>query len=608
MSEELLKLRKNLIEDGFILDLDETDTLSKLRRERNRIKETMDAQKEGRESLFGDPNRHRQRMMLWSGIPFPEKQIPAMNLNSQGRHLVVSVGGTNTYFMVMELKDGKIIAFENGKPHQDEEIEILQKKNRMATPHSESTQDIGKEKMINPIVEAIYPHLTHTAHQCKSIILNWAYSQTVKQDGAGFFDISTTTRMEKGQEGFSDLMGTRVEEVFKDAIAEKIKSELRNLEEFDESSIFQMGIHLLSKGEVDTSAKNSDIKNCKECRKKHLENLLDDILSKPKITVANDTIMALHYFLTGENLQTYDQIGLFVNGTGANFTIAENYLVDNDGKIVFPDRINIRPACAVVRGLNPRTNGFNPRTNGVNLPHIAVGGPLEANRQNAKKFFVNYEVGVLELRETKTIYDTEQTDQMERNALSGASFGKSFKEIVCRNLSTDVYEMIVSSREGKKIQIEESAPYRELTPEPEAIDIAQLSSFGFTSLEQRKILLGKANFEPVIVDKLIFIADAIIERSALHAALILSAITERTGYGLKEPRERKKFGLDVTKGDALCLEGSVWKIEGYKEKVRKFWQKLVGLELNIDFLHEPDYNASLYGPIYMAATLYEITK
>jgi len=575
MSEELLKLRKNLIEDGFILDLDETDTISKLRRERNRIKKTMDAQKKGHEGLFGDPNRHRQRMMLWSGIPFPEKQIPAINLNSQGRHLVVSVGGTNTYFMVMELKDGKIIAFENGKPHQDEDIEILQRKNRMATPHSEGAQDIGKEKMINPIVEAIYPPLTHTAHQCKSIILNWAYSQTVKPNGAGFFNISTTTRMEKGQEGFSDLMGTRVEEVFRDAIVEKIESELKTLEEFDESNIFQMGIHLLSKGEVDTSAKDSDIKNRKECRKKHLENLLDDILSKkkPKITVANDTIMALHYFLTGENLQTYDQIGLFVNGTGANFTIAENYPVDDDGKIVYKHSV---------------LNEINKR-------------PLEANRQHAKKFFVNYEAGVLELRETKTIYDTEQTDQMERNALSGASFGKSFKEIVKRNLSTDVYEAIVSSREEKRIQIGENAPYRELTPEPSAIDIAQLSSFGFTSLEQRKILLGKANFEPVIVEKLIFIADAIIERSALHAALVLSAITERTGFGLKEPCERKNFGLDITKGDALCLEGSVWKIEGYQEKVRQFWQKLVGLELNITFLHEPDYNASLYGPIYMAA-------
>jgi len=575
MSEELLKIRKNLLEDGFILGLDETDTLSKLRRERNRIKETMDAQKKGHESLCGDPNRHRQRMMLWSGIPFPEKQIPAINLNSHGRHLVVSVGGTNTYFMVMELKDGEIIAFEKGKPHQEEKIEILQKKNRMATPHSESAQDTGKEKMINPIVAAIYPHLTHTAHQCKSIILNWAYSQTVKQDGAGFFDISTTTRIEKGQEGFSDLMGAKVEDVFRDAIAEKIESELKTLEEFDESTVFQMGIHLLGKGEVDTSAKDSDIKNRKECRKKHLENLLDDILSKkkPKITVANDTIMALHYFLTGENLQTYDQIGLFVNGTGANFTIAENYLVDDDGRMVYK---------------HGSLNEINQR-------------PLEANRQNAQKFFINYEAGVLELRETKTIYDTEQTDQMERNALSGASFGKSFKEIVCRNLSIAVYEMIVSSREGKKIPMGENAPYRELTPEPEAIDIAQLSSCGLTSLEQRKILLGKVNFEPVIIEKLIVIADAIIERSALHAALVLSAITERTGYGLKEPCERKKFGLDVTKGDALCLEGSIWKIEGYQEKVRKFWQKLVGLELNIDFLHEPDYNASLYGPIYMAA-------
>ncbi|HIE29679.1 TPA: hypothetical protein EYP66_20610 [Candidatus Poribacteria bacterium] len=190
---------------------------------------------------------------------------------------------------------------------------------------------------------------------------------------------------------------------------------------------------------------------------------------------------------------------------------------------------------------------------------------------------------------------------MERNALSGASFGKSFKEIICRNLSPDVYEAIVSSRKGQRIQLGEDAPCRELAPEPEAIDIAQLSSYGFTSLEQRKILLGKIDFEPVVLEKLIFIADAIIERSALHAALVLSAITERTGYGLREPDERKRFGLNVTKGDALCLEGSVWKIEGYRGKMREFWQKLVGKELNVDFLHEPDYNASLYGPIYLAA-------
>ncbi|MFQ6040040.1 MAG: hypothetical protein ACE5PV_04220 [Candidatus Poribacteria bacterium] len=560
MSEELLELRKILIEDGFILDLDKIDTLSKLRRERNKIKEAMDVKQ------VGDFNN--QRMMLWSGIPFPERQVSAANLNSQGRHLVVSVGGTNTYFMVMELKDGEIIAFENGNPRRGDEIEALQKSNRMLTPRSEGAEDSGREKMIHPIVEAIYPHLTHTAHQCQSIILNWGYSQIVKRDGAGFFDISTTTRMEKGQEGFSDLMGARVEDVFRDAIAEQIESELRKLAGFDGLNVFQMGAHLLSQGEINASAKDNEIKNRRELRKRHLESLLKDIFpkEKPKITVANDTIMALHYFLTGENLQTYDQIGLFVNGTGANFAIAENYLVDENG---IPDRINRRP--------------------------------LEINRQNAKRFFVNYEVGVLELGGTKTIYDTEQTDQMERNALSGASFGKSFKEIVCRNLSTDVYKAIVSARDGKKIQVGENVPYRELAPEPEAIDIAQLSNYGFTSLEQKKMLLGEVELEPVVLKELIFIADAIIERSALHAALVLSAITRRTGYGLKEPDERKRFGLNTTKGDALCLEGSVWKIAGYREKTREFWQKLVGKELNVDFLHEPDYNASLYGPIYMAA-------
>jgi len=569
MSEELLELRKNLLEDGFILPLDESDILSKLRRERNKIKAAMEVPKNT------DPNQRRQRMMLWSGIPFPEKQIRASDLNSQGRHLVISVGGTNTYFMVMELKDGEIIAFEKGKPYRDYEIEALQHKNRTTTPHSKGTTDLGKEKMIDPIVEAIYPHLTHTEHQCKSIILNWGYSQTVKPEGWGFFDISTITRMEKGQEGFSDLTGAKVEEVFRNAIAERIESELKELEEFDESNIFQTGIHLLSEGEIDTSATDSEIKDRKERRKKHLKALLANILSKEKsrITVANDTIMALHYFLTGENLQTYDQIGLFVNGTGANFAIAENYLLTKDEKIAYQNEIPAR--------INEK--------------------PFEANKRDAKEFFVNYEAGIVELRETKTIYDTEQTDQMERNALSGISFGKSFKEIVCRNLSPDIYESIVSAREGKKVQIGENTPSRELTPELEAIDVAQLSSYGFTSLEQRKMILGKVNFDRIIIDKLTFIADAIIERSILHAALVLSAITARTGYGLKEPPERKNFALNVNKSDALCLEGSVWKIEGYQAKMFEFWQKLTGKELNIDFLHEPDYNASLYGPIYMAA-------
>ena len=118
-------LRKNLIEDGIILDLDDARTMGKLRREINRIKEDIDA---------GNNDPGHNPPMLWSGIPFPDKNISTGELNSQGRHLIVSIGGTNTNLLVMELKDGEIIANEFGNPRRGVEIEALQKKNRMPTP------------------------------------------------------------------------------------------------------------------------------------------------------------------------------------------------------------------------------------------------------------------------------------------------------------------------------------------------------------------------------------------------------------------------------------------------------------------------------------------
>ena len=50
--------------------------------------------------------------------------------------------------------------------------------------------------------------------------------------------------------------------------------------------------------------------------RKHLEVELP-------LTIANDGVAALHYFLSAENLVEYRQIGLFINGTGANFALAE---------------------------------------------------------------------------------------------------------------------------------------------------------------------------------------------------------------------------------------------------------------------------------------------
>ena len=89
-----------------------------------------------------------------------------------------------------------------------------------------------------------------------------------------------------------------------------------------------------------------------------------------------------------------------------------------------------------------------------------------------------------------------------------------------------------------------------------------------------------------------FIARAIVARSALHAALVLAAVTERTGFGLGAEGHP----------DLLGMEGSVWKSPQYPELVRSYWQTLLGERgLSVDLAAEPSYNASLSGPLYMAA-------
>ena len=75
-------------------------------------------------------------------------------------------------------------------------------------------------------------------------------------------------------------------------------------------------------------------------------------------------------------------------------------------------------------------------------------------------------------------------------------------------------------------------------------------------------------------------------------ALVLAAITSRTGFG------RGAGGVP----DLLGMEGSVWKIPGYQDLVKSCWGELAGgAPLNVDLAAEPSYNASLSGPLYMAA-------
>ena len=95
-------------------------------------------------------------------------------------------------------------------------------------------------------------------------------------------------------------------------------------------------------------------------------------------------------------------------------------------------------------------------------------------------------------------------------------------------------------------------------------------------------------------DRLVFLCRAIVDRSALHAALLLSAVSFRTGFG---------FGQEESgQGDLLGMEGSIWSIEGSPQQVLGYWESSCGeRKLNAEMAPEPGCNASLQGPAFLAA-------
>ena len=86
-------------------------------------------------------------------------------------------------------------------------------------------------------------------------------------------------------------------------------------------------------------------------------------------------------------------------------------------------------------------------------------------------------------------------------------------------------------------------------------------------------------------------ARSVVARSALHAALILTAITSRKRFGLGE--------LSTDRRDLLAMEGSVWRTPGYPDLVRRYWQAIAGEELRVELTAEKSFSASDWGPLYL---------
>ncbi len=350
LSGEHESLLRRLREVGIIRDVSGGRDREALRADVERIASDMD-----------DPARPPP--MFWSGIPLP----PAGPEPSCDYQLVISVGGTKTDFALLRLERGQPICLDtlSGRETGDaEEIDRIKDATQMATPRHGPEVPTGA-LMISQIVRHLAQHLARhpeALERCEAILLSWGFAHRVIRTGerlAGGLSARVTI-MTKAQAGFTtDLSGKDVGLLFD----HELRAQLA--------------------------------------------------WSRP-IAVANDTVMALHYFLSPSRRAGHARVGLFINGTGSNFSAAEPFgvrqqgFISSGGEDYAPERITGK------RPLAP--------------------GELE------RLFFVNYEAGSTELAATRTRFDTETEYPIERNALgAGNAFGQGLRTLVREFIGEAVY-------------------------------------------------------------------------------------------------------------------------------------------------------------------------
>ncbi len=488
---------QRLKEKRLIWDISSAAELDTLRRDVRRISADMD-----------DPDPSHPPPMFWSGIPWPEVGAsPRCDYQ-----LVISVGGTKTEFALMRLDNGQVFALDprTGREVSDpEEIDRIKTKTQLPTPKYSPEVPSG-EKLVATLVAHFKKHYgsrREALERCQAIFMSWGFPHRVIRTGprlAGGLSAKVTL-MTKDQAGFTEsLLGKEI------------------------NSLFDREFH----AQLDWS--------------------------RP-IAVANDTVMALYYFLDPDRRRGVARAGLFINGTGTNFSSAEPYAIRKESFIsqgkedYVPDR-------------------------------ITASRPL-GKKEEERLFFVNYEAGSIRLETTMVKeFDTDPEYPIERNVLAGGNaFPQQFERFTKEFVSEKVYQTI----RGNWITLQRQRGKKHIEDRPEALVVSILAG----EADAANLLRGIPPDGAVEV-QLRLISRAIIARSALHAAMVLAAVTRRTGFG------KGAGGLP----DLLGMEGSVWKTIGYQDLVKSYWQDLIGKDpLNVNFSAESSYNASLSGPLYLAA-------
>jgi hypothetical protein len=457
------------------------------------------------ETLRGDVERIARDMdradrpppMLWSGIPWPQAEVGL----SGDYCLTISIGGTKTEFFLLRLEEGRVVGVDE-KGREVGGAALMERREAFSLPTPTAPEVASGLEMVERVVRQISGHLApHRSllDRCEHILLSWGFpSKTVRNGSRVLGGVTAiSTLMTKEQACFTpDLKGKDIGRLFANAF----------------------------RRELDWSR---------------------------AVTVANDSVMALHYFLAPERRRRHQQIGLFINGTGSNFCLAERYAVRRAGVV------------------SAAGESYEPE-------RITALRPL-GDGEVEERYLVNYESGSTDLQATRTRHDVVEEYPMEMNALAGGNaFEQQLRGLVGAHLGPGVHERLLRSWVDGGGRLAGPEVSRVAAGSP--ADVARL----FPGAD-----LGSAEREAVWL-----IARAIVLRSALHAALVLAAVTRRTGFGLGD--------AESDRTDLLGMEGSVWKSPRYPELVRECWGALVRPEtLRLSFDSEPDHNASLAGPVYM---------
>ncbi len=444
--------------------------------------------------------------MLWSGVPWPQDDRPLRS----DYCLSISVGGSKTVALLLRIEGDEVVALgPGGEEVSGGELEKLARSCSFATPTAKDTPD--GYAMIARIAAGVCEQLGENREVlggCANIVLSWAFASSIERTREDLLGglAARTTLMTKKQGPFT-----------------------RQLQGKDLCALFSQAFE-------------------------------DALGRRWPVTVVNDGVMALHYLLGPRWRGRYAQTGLFINGTGCNFALAEPYAVRAEG---------------IVSAEGER---YEPR-------HLLAGeGPGPGER--VVNYFVNYEIGSIDLLATRSRFDITPDYPIQTNALSGGNaFGQQFEGLGREFLGEDHFHRLLEAYRqsdcigeipgGPQISALATAPAAEA-----ALRFAEL--FPGVELDEQE------------ADRLVFLCRAIVDRSALHAALLLSAVSFRTGFGFGEEEDGQ--------GDLLGMEGSIWSIEGYPQQVLGYWQGICGeRKLNVELAHEPGFNASLQGPAFLAA-------